>query len=355
MKTAIRCTLLAGLLVVALAQAGPALAAYGPSLAVSMTPSGTTIGYAQSQADDATAKLQFFAPIDVTPTITPSAGTLIGEIKAKAAALDLGGAVLPLSGTITAAGAADAGITFGGAATTVGALATICTGTGAHTAYWIADLFAAGQKLQVPLFVDALVPPDPRSAFASAVIQVCLAPPDVPSGTPGRAAFGAKLLETSFTLKGVFTAGPGEYRWRLVATPFQAQTGAANALGTVEVQSLSRTPVAATLKGKGVKGKKRAAVSGTVTEAGKPVAGAKVEIVIGSRVIGTGRTNAAGKFSFAVKLPTARARLQAKVTVATRPLGAAACAATFTPQGIPCTGATVGGFAAFSNVVAVRA
>ena len=36
------------------------------------------------------------------------------------------------------------------------------------------------------------------AAFASFTIQVCLPPPDVPAGTPGRATFGAKLVDAEF-------------------------------------------------------------------------------------------------------------------------------------------------------------
>ncbi len=130
--------------------------------------------------------------------------------------------------------------------------ATQCTGTATHTAFWVLILQAAGQTLELPVFVDApAAPPAPgasASAFASSSIQACLPPPDVPTGTPGRATFGFKLTQVDFKVNGVFTsAGTGQPRWRTLATPYTPNTGRPNAAGSVEVQSVIAFPRTLTL------------------------------------------------------------------------------------------------------------
>ena len=90
------------------------------------------------------------------------------------------------------------------------------------------------------------MPPRPgvdASQFASASIQACLPPPDVPTGTPGRATFGFKLTQVNFKVNGVFTsAGTGEPRWRVLATPYTPNTGRSNPAGSVEAQSVIAFP-----------------------------------------------------------------------------------------------------------------
>jgi len=134
-----------------------------------------------------------------------------------------------------------------GTASGVAAGATQCTGTPTHTAYWVLILQAAGQTLELPVYVDApAAPPAPgasASAFASASIQACLPPPDLPTGTPGRASFGFKLTQVDFKVNGVFTSGgTGQPRWRTLATPYTPNTGRPNAAGSVEVQSVVAFP-----------------------------------------------------------------------------------------------------------------
>ena len=335
---------------VALALAAPALAAYAPRLVVSSGAAGTTINFRQAPADDPTAKLQIFAASGLTANLSAAVGTTIGSVDAQAAAADLGGAILPLGGTVQVRAAAGTYLSSG-AQVPIAAAATACTGTAAHGAFWVLILTAAGQTLELPLFIDAIPTGDPRAAFSVAVIQVCLSPPDVPAGTPGRATFGAKVLQAVFTVKGIFSSGAGEFRWRTAATPYTPGAGKANAAGTAETQSLVRTPSTVSLAARKTKITKRAAVSGAVTENGQPVAGAAVQILVGKRVVGAARTNASGRFAQTVRLPAARARLQARAVVAARDLGASACTATFSP--VPCIGATVGGFTALSRTVAV--
>lgn len=227
----------------ALSAAGTALAAYTPRLLVTdaKPAAGLTINYTQAASDDPTAKLTFYAPSEYSATLTQPAGTTIGTVRASGTAADLGGAVLPLTGNVQVR-AANGTYLSGSTQVPIAAAATQCTGTATHTAYWVLILQAAGQTLELPVFVDQ-VTAAPESAFASSKIQACLPPPDVPTGTPGRATFGFKLTSVDFKVNGVFTtAGTGEPRWRVLATPYKPGTGQANPAGSAEAQSVVAFP-----------------------------------------------------------------------------------------------------------------
>ncbi len=249
MSKTIRMLLLGLVGAFALSSTGTALAAYtSPSLRVTDDRSSVTIRYTVSGSDDPTAKLTFYAPTAYTASLTAPAGTTLGTVTAQGTAADLGGALLPLTGTVQAR-AANGTFTSapGGQPTPLTAGATQCTGTPTHTAYWVLILQAAGQTLELPVYVDApAAPPAPgasASAFASASIQACLPPPDLPTGTPGRATFGFKLTQVDFKVNGVFTSGGnGQPRWRTLATPYSPNTGRPNAAGSVEVQSVVAFP-----------------------------------------------------------------------------------------------------------------
>ena len=118
---------------------------------------------------------------------------------AQGTAADLGGALLPLTGTVQVR-AANGTYLSGQTQVPIAAAAQQCTGTTTHTAYWVLILQAAGQTLELPVFVDQVTAP-PASAFASSSIQACLPPPDVPPGTPGRATFGFKLTQVDFKVQ----------------------------------------------------------------------------------------------------------------------------------------------------------
>lgn len=231
---------------VALTATGTAFAAYTPRLTVSdLAPVGAvTISFAQAATNDPTAKLTIYAPAEYRAAVVRPAGTTIGTVRASGTAADLGGAVLPLSGTVQVR-AANGTYSSGGTQVPLTAWAQQCTGTPQHTAFWVLILQAAGQTLELPVAVDAPPSPPPGATTNpfSATIQACLPPPDVPAGTPGRATFGFKLTSVSMRLNSVFTsAGTGEPRWRVLATPYTPNTGRPNPAGTVEAQSVISFP-----------------------------------------------------------------------------------------------------------------
>jgi hypothetical protein len=67
-------------------------------------------------------------------------------------------------------------------------------------------ILSARQTLPVPTYLIATT--GAQAALGPAYIQVCLPPPDVPVGTPGRATFGAKLYSAELSIAGVFGAVP---------------------------------------------------------------------------------------------------------------------------------------------------
>ena len=235
MKKAIRLAALAGAVFASLAFAGSALASFSPKLVVSSatpqaTGSGPTrIGVVVSNSDDPTAKVSIYVPTGYQIG-TPAAGTKLGDVTASASAADLGGAVLPLTGELDAIAPT--------AATT--AAAKSCGISPAQT--WNLHLTAAGQSLDIPMFVVAGAAPEVAAGYQTKLV-VCLPPPDVPAGTPGRATFGAKLLSASFTSSAITQpVANGDYRWTSLWTPYTPTKGTPNAAGTVEVQSIRHLP-----------------------------------------------------------------------------------------------------------------
>lgn len=339
-----RLGLLVAPLVVALALASAAAAGITPLFSATTTADATVVSYSQLPGDDPIAALTFFVPVDYAALLAQPDGEVVGTITADAIAADLANTPLSLKGTIVAATAAST-IATAGTTVSLGAAATVCTGTATHGAYWIMNLSAAGQTLQVPAFVDDVPLTIPLSTVANNTITICLPPPDVPVGTPGRASLGAKLVGATLKITDVFSAAPAWYTWHATVTPYSPGTGKVNAAGTFEVQSVDKTPQVLTTKAKKT-GKGKVTVSGRLVAGGKGVAGVSVTILAGKKTVGKAVTKGGGTFSKLVTAP-GTARFSTSVTVA--PRKAASCAPYFAPA--PCAGAWVAGFTAKSTAV----
>lgn len=357
MNRAIRTLVPAVVGAVALSSAGTALAAYTtPKLLVTDTSPAVTINYTQDANDDPTAKLTFFAPTDYSASLTQPAGQTIGTVNAQGTAADLGGALLPLTGNVQVR-AANGTYLSGTTQVPIAAAATQCTGTATHTAYWVLVLQAAGQTLELPVFVDSPATGVPgASTFSSASIQACLPPPDVPAGTPGRAAFGFKLTKVDFTVTNVFTgASSGQPRWRVLATPYNPGKGTPNAAGSVEAQSVVGFPRSVTLRKPAVK-----AVKGVVTlriggAANLPDgAAATLRLYRGAKAPTVGSivlAKSGSAYSGTIKIrQTAKAQVVFLQVRATAAAGTLPCTTTF---GVPCLSATRAAIAVRSNTVRI--
>src|SRR5215211_1487992 len=163
--------------VAALAFASVALAAYSPTLTttrhVDLAGGATTtdITFAQTNADDPTARVVIYAPAGFSATLNQAAGAQIGTLEGSVVAGGLAGATVPVGGTITVGDPNSP---------TLRAAAKQCTGSEAHTAIWLLNVTAAGQSLPapVPVYVDRLTT-TPLSSFASTSLQLCLPHPSV--------------------------------------------------------------------------------------------------------------------------------------------------------------------------------
>lgn len=367
MRRTIRVAMLLGAAFASLAYAGSAFASFAPKLIVSSaTPPAaggggpTRIGVVVNNADDPTAKVSIYIPAGYQ-VATATAGKL-GDVTATAAAADLGGAVLPLTGELDAIAPT--------AATT--AAAAQCGVSPSQT--WNLQLTAAGQTLNVPLFVAAGNAAEAAAGYQTKLV-VCLPPPDVPPGTPGRATFGAKLLSASFTSSAITQpTATGDYRWTSLWTPYNPGKGTPNPAGSVEVQALRHIPtqvsltvtkkkVTTTIR-KRVKGKIRkvkkvttavrfsvkvtengaAAASATITTtvAGKKVGGASGSFVLAAGKSATVKATAVVD-SDTGSVPTGQPA-NAAADLFYHDLGATSCVATpAISGGLPCANATVGG------------
>lgn len=335
MRTTLRLAAPAAIGALGLAFAGSALAAYVPHLATSHpTAVATKIHITQVQSDNATAHIAIFVPTGYTANLTAAPGTQIGTVTALVAATAISpDAKIPLTGTVKVGDQTQAA---------VATAATLCTGSATHGAVWLLALSAAGQTLNVPVFVDPAA--GAAAAVSSYVIQTCFT-------SPATTTFGAKLLDANFEVDGVYTAPAGKLVWDSLFTPYTADDGVANPVGTAEVRGIVAQPQAATLKAKAAKNGK-VSISGSVTEAGQPVEGATVLVYAGSKKLFTTKTGASGTFAASGKLKKGSYSLQAKASSSDADITAIGCGAPTNPLApAGCVSATASGVTASSGTV----
>ena len=336
MRKLIRLSVLACALVSALAFAGQALASYTPRLQIlqstyreTATPT-ITITVSQADADDPTAKITIYSSLGYTANLGQAPGTNIGQVRAVVLAADLAGARLPLTGPVTVSNPAN--------------FRTNLCSPGLHDAVWILNASLQGQTIQIPLYVDRAR--GPEQGFASAKIQVCLPPPDVPPGTPGRSTFGAKLVSATFSAAGVFSnpTARGMYYWRSLWTPYTPGTGRPNAAGTVEAQGHVPIPYLLSFSRLKSKLKRVLRFGGKLFTAGNPATGGSVKLYAGTKrtaLKASGRavrTNRAGSYRLAWRKPRKRPKFM--YFQARRLALSTGCVVT--PQLVPtCVGGTI--------------
>lgn len=319
-----------------------AMAAYtSPTLRVTQTATGVVVRASLDPNDDPTARVTIVAPSGTQLTTSQAPGAVLGPVRAIVKALDLAGADLPLEGQLVVAAPGQVPT----------AAQTACVGPVTPLATWVMVLTAAGQTLSVPTYLISTA----GSVFAPlgpALIAICLPPPDVPAGTPGRATFGAKVYSAELTINGVFSR-VATGAWIATWVPYTPSAGTANAAGAV-VSPATVAPGAVSLVARRVGGGAR--LTGTVTQAGQARGGATVTLFGGARAtglkrIGRTRVGASGRFTFRAKAGTFfRANVVAAAGVA------APLCAQLTPLlgGAPCVNPTVNGFTAQSRVVRKR-
>lgn len=315
-----------------------ALAAYtSAKLEVRRAGTATTIKATLSPDDDPTASVRIYAPTGTQLTTTQAPGTMLGPVRAIVKALDLAGADLPLEGQLLVAAPGQV----------PPAAQAACLQGVAPLATWVMVLTAAGQTLTVPTYLVATT--GAQTALGPGYIQVCLPPPDVPAGTPGRATFGAKLYSAELSISGVFSAVPVG-AWVSFWTPYTPLVGQVNIAGTVAspaAVAAGAVTVAAKTRGRG------ATVTGRVTQAGQARGGATVSIFGGARAsglkrLGRAQVKANGTFTFAAKTGTFFRANAVAASAAAAPL-CTALGAALAPT--PCVNPTTNGFTVQSKVV----
>ena len=342
MRMRLRVALLAGAGAAALALGGSALAAYTPRLVVSHTPltlsgGGTTdLTISFGQNDDATARASIYVPQGYTGTFgAPGAqvGTVDASVLAKLISPDQ---PIPLKGTIRSDDPAKY-------------VANPCS-PGTHEAVWLLVLEAAGQTLNVPMYLDTVTAPA-EAPLGKYKLVVCLPSPDIPPSAGG-ATFGSKLISATLHLTSVFTlpVQNGSYPWLVIATPYVPGTATPNPAGTVQAQGVVRLPAGISLKRTGTRVVR---LSGLLRVNRAGVAGVRVTLYAGTsrtrlRAVGSRTTGASGAFSFRRRV----ARTTYFQVRAAAPARSASC--TGGVPNAPCSSATLNAFSVRSAIVRVR-
>lgn len=336
MKTLFKLVVLASTATAALALAGNALAVQ--KLSVSQSATSLTIKVSQAQTDPQPARISIYVPTGYSLNTSQGPGTVIGTTSGSVFARDAN-IPLPLSGDVVVA--------------PPNTNAAPCF-TGTHTAVWLLRLQVAGQQIQLPIAVDQTS--GTAGALGAYQLVTCLAPSDVPQGTPGRSPNGAQLLEAVFTVNNIFTVPAGTSVWKTLTTPYTPGTGVPNAAGTVETRSIVGTGAISIGKKITSLKKRMLRLSGKVSQAGAAVAGSQVTLLLNGKVSKfKARTNAVGNYTINLRKTGKKSTttFQARVTVAERDVTTTGCASPSVPP-VPCVSATASGFTALSAKIKVR-
>jgi hypothetical protein len=337
MKTILRLAVLAFAGIATLALAGNAFATQ--KLSVKQSTTSLTIKVSQAQSDPEPARISIYVPTGYSINASAAPGTKIGSTSGTVFSRDAN-IPLPLSGDVVVV-----------PPTTN---APGCDPAATHIAVWNLALSVAGQTINLPVHVDQLA--GAEAALGAYKLVVCLAPDDVPVGTPGRSPNGARLLDATFTVDNIFTVPAGLSTWKAITTPYAAGIGAANPAATVETRAFVANGTV-TLAKKVNAARRLVKFTGKVTQAGTAVSGAKVTLLVNGKTAGFGaRTNASGSYSIVLKKTGKKttSTFQARTTVAERDITSIGCASP-TP-GVPggCVSATASPFTAVSARISIR-
>lgn len=336
MKTLLKLAVLAVTSTAALALAGNALAVQ--KLSVSQTASALTIKVSQAQSDAQPAKITIYVPTGYSINSSAAPGTKIGTTNGSVFARDAN-IPLPLSGDVIVA--------------PPNTNAPGCA-TGTHLAVWLLALSVAGQNINLPVHVDQTS--GAEAALGAYKLVVCLAPADVPQGTPGRSPNGAQLLEAVFTTNNIFTVPAGASVWKAITTPYAPGLPAPNVAGTVETRSIVSAGTISIGKKVTSVAKRLLRITGKVSQSGAAVAGAQVSLLLNGQTSRfKARTTAAGNYTLNLKKTGKKSTttFQARVTVGERDITSTGCASPSLP-GISCVNATASAFTAVSAKLKVR-
>jgi hypothetical protein len=302
MKKSLRLALLVCAGFAGLTLAGPALAAYEPSLTIEQSsyklgaPFTADLFLAASQNDDPSAKLTLSAPAGYGVNLNKAPGTKVGSAIAIAQVAALGGAPVPLTGDVVVGNPADPSLA---------AASTRCTGSPANQAVLVLNLAIEGQ------------PPTPFPVFANkvgplATFQVCAPYPEISSSNPS----GARILLLDATIRGIFTNATSAkgYEWTTLFTPYNTATKAPNPAGTIEWRTYVGLPSSLTFRR--VRSATGLKFSGALHVTGVSPKGIRLHLYYGrkpapladlkAKVVRTAQLPASGKYS--IKRPVVKVK-----------------------------------------------
>ena len=355
MNRRFRAALIAAASIATLVFANAALAANTGSVTVWHTPQtlansqSTTIHVDVPQSTDPIAAVNIYSATGYTLNTSQAAGAQIGTVDATAFSRD-NSLTLPLSGPVVTSDPATAANKAGSAA---------CAVTPQSQAVWIMNLSVAGNTLPIPVYVNPTA--GLEQTLGGFKLSICLPPPDVPVGTPGRAFQGAQLLDAVLTLTNVFTTPTSGAlaKWETLFTPYNPGVGTVNKAGTFEARAFVPLPISLGITAKYKHKKTRTyVVAGKVTEGGAAVPGLRLSVLRGVSAtklakVGSANTTGSGAYSASGKLKARVATyFQVSGSVAARDYTATGCQsplAPFAPAG--CVKATLSPWSAKSVVV----
>lgn len=268
MNAPLRAALVTAVAVATLVFATGALAANKGSVSVWHTPqtlansASTTIHVLVPQTTDPIAAVNIYSGTGYKLNTSQAANTQIGSVEATAFSRD-NNLTLPLSGPVVTSDPAAAASKAGSAQ---------CTGIPQSQAVWIMNLSVAGNTLAIPVYVNA-TDGAPDQSLGGYRMTICLPPPDVPVGTPGRSFQGAQLLDAKLTLLNVFTTpnAGGLIKWETLFTPYNPGAGTVNRLGTFEARAFVPMPIILGIHVKYIAKTHTWRLNGRVSEGGRPV------------------------------------------------------------------------------------
>jgi hypothetical protein len=359
MNIRLRIALVAAASIATLASANAALAANTGSVTVWHTPQtlanseSTSIHVTVPQSTDPIARFNIYSAAGYTLNTSQAAGATIGTVDATALARD-NGLTLPLSGPVVTSDPA----------TTANRTGSVqCAGAPQSQAVWIMNLGVAGNTLAIPLYVNPAV--GPERTLGGYKLSICLPPPDVPAGTPGRAFQGAQLLDALLTLKNVFTTPTSGAlaRWETLFAPYNPGIGTVDSAGTFEARAFVPLPISLRITARYRSRKARTyVVVGRATEGGVAVPDLRLSVLRGQSPtrllrVGSANTRGSGAYSASGMLKgKAAAYFQVSGSVAARDYTAAGCqspSGAFAPAG--CVKATLSPWSTKSVVVKLGA
>jgi hypothetical protein len=202
-----------------------------------------------------------------------------------------------LLANITGSGSSfvDGAITAVDPATQVGTPESEACAPGRHDAVWRTTLSVLGQSFPMAIYIDRATPAQASSSFVLKFCPVWSAP----SAPPGVTARQLTLVVFDSVSR---PTADGRYTWSGLVSPVGSELGPDEAR-TFEVRAVEAIPNTLTLAQRHDPKRRTVTLSGTVTAAGQPVAGARVRFAASTNsasdttFFGPVTTNASGQFS----------------------------------------------------------